>query len=120
MKPKDAIKLKDVTMIRREKFPSLLCFLDHALVSSQLADVEFYRHATYSRNTCKAYRTHRKTYLQFCNILGALPVPASTLHLCVYAAYLARFLLPSSVCGYLNFVGLLHKESGLANPLLDN
>ena len=38
----------------------------------------------------------------------------------MYAAYLARFLLPQSVCIYLNFVGLLHKEMGLPNPLLDN
>ena len=38
----------------------------------------------------------------------------------MYAAYLARFLVPSSVCIYLNFVGILHKEYGLNNPLLDN
>ena len=40
--------------------------------------------------------------------------------LCMYAAYLARFLLPTSVCGYLNVVGILHKEAGLENPLVDN
>ena len=47
-------------------------------------------------------------------------VPMSTIHLCLYAAYLARFLLPRSVCIYISYAGLLHKEYGLANPLSDN
>ena len=38
----------------------------------------------------------------------------------MYAAYLSRFLLPQSVCQYLNVVGLLHRDMGLPNPLLDN
>ena len=53
-------------------------------------------------------------------MLNIDPVPITTLHLCMYAAYLARFLLPRSVCVYLNFVGLIHKEYGVNNPLLDN
>ena len=85
-----------------------------------MADVLFYRQATYAPNTTKAYRTHRRAYLRFCNLIGISPVPVSTIHLCMYAAYLARFLLPQSVCIYLNFVGLLHRESGLPNPLTDN
>ena len=80
----------------------------------------YYRNSTYAVNTRKAYRTHRNAYLRFCTILSTDPVPASTPHLCMYAAYLARFLVPSSVCIYLNFVGILHKEYGLNNPLLDN
>ncbi|XP_066928222.1 uncharacterized protein [Clytia hemisphaerica] len=88
--------------------------------SSLLADVQFYREATYATNTRKAYRTHRKVYLQFCNMLDLPPAPAKCVHLCMYAAYLARFLLPQSVCIYLNIVGLLHREMGFPNPLLDN
>ena len=80
----------------------------------------YYRNSTYAVNTRKAYRTHRNAYLRFCTILSTDPVPASTPHLCMYAAYLARFLVPSSVCIYLNFVGILHKEYGLNNTLLDN
>ena len=95
-----------------------LCLLEFA--SSLLADVQFYREATYAVNTRKAYRTHRKVYLQFCNMLDISPAPAECVHLCMYAAYLARFLLPQSVCVYLNFVGLLHREMGFPNPLLDN
>ena len=53
-------------------------------------------------------------------MLDISPVPVSTGHLCLYAAYLARFLLPQSVCVYISYVGLLHKDNGLANPLADN
>ena len=53
-------------------------------------------------------------------MLNIAPVPASILHICMYAAYLARFLLPSSVCIYLNIIVFLHRENGLNNPLIDN
>ena len=53
-------------------------------------------------------------------MLNISVAPATTTYLCMYAAYLARFLLPQSVCLYINFVGLLHKEMGLPNPLSDN
>ncbi|XP_066921328.1 uncharacterized protein [Clytia hemisphaerica] len=53
-------------------------------------------------------------------MLDLSPAPAKCVHLCMYAAYLARFLLPQSVCIYLNIVGLLHREMGFPNPLLDN
>uniref|UniRef100_A0A7M5VH21 Uncharacterized protein n=1 Tax=Clytia hemisphaerica TaxID=252671 RepID=A0A7M5VH21_9CNID len=88
--------------------------------SSLLAEVQLYREATYAVNTRKAYRAHRKVYLQLCNMLDIPPAPVQCSHLCMYAAYLARFLLPQSVCIYLNFVGLLHREMGFPNPLLDN
>ena len=41
-------------------------------------------------------------------------------HLLQYAAFLARSLKPSSISSYLNIIGILHKEFGLPNPLLDN
>ena len=47
-------------------------------------------------------------------------VPAPTDVLCLYAAYLARFLLPQSVYCYIRFVGILHLEHGFSNPLTDN
>ena len=91
-----------------------------SFVNGLLADVLFYRQATYSENTKRSYRTHRKTYLQFCELLSTPPAPATTSFLCLYVAYLARFLLPQSVCLYLNYVGLLHRELGMTNPLLDD
>ena len=39
---------------------------------------------------------------------------------CMYAANLARFLLPHSVNVFIHFVGLLHKNPGLPNNLSEN
>jgi len=85
-----------------------------------MQDVLIFRQAAYAPSTQASYRTHRKCYLSFCQMLNLPLVPASTNILCLYSAYLARFLVPQSVCLYLNFVGLLHREYGFPNPLLDN
>ena len=85
-----------------------------------MSDVLFFRQATYAHNTKRTYRTHQRAYTKFCELMKVPLVPASSTLLCMYAAYLARFLLPRSVCLYLNFVGLLHKEFGFINPLSDN
>lgn len=89
-------------------------------VSELVHDVVLFRQATYAENTKKSYRTHRKAYECFCSQMSSPLVPASTDFLCLYIAHLARFLLPQSVCMYLNFVGLLHLEMGYANPLTNN
>ena len=52
--------------------------------------------------------------------MGYPPLPAQSAHLCQYAAFLARSLKPSSILGYLNIIGVLHKEFNLPNPLTDN
>ena len=82
--------------------------------------VRGYQERAFSHNTVKAYKVHRKSYLTFCLRLGERPVPASPLLLCRYVAFLAKRLKFSSVRQYLNVVGLLHKECGLPNPLLNN
>ena len=92
----------------------------HTFTQGLLADVLFFRQATYSESTKRSYRTHKKTYFKFCEMLHTPVAPTNTSLLCLYAAYLARFLLPQSVCLYLNFVGLLHRELGMHNPLSDN
>ena len=90
------------------------------LLSSLHSDVIQFRQAAYAPNTKASYRTHHTTYLQFCQAIGEPPVPAGTNLLCLYAAYLARFLAPKSVRLYLNFVALLHKDSGLPNLISNN
>ena len=52
--------------------------------------------------------------------MGYEPVPLQQEHLLQYVAFLARTLQVPTIRSYLNIVGLLHKEFGLANPLLDN
>jgi len=71
-------------------------------------------------STKKSYRTHHNSYVRFCKSLGVSLVPATSDSLCMYAAYLAQFLLPQSVYIYIHYVGLLHKESRLPNPLSDD
>ena len=52
--------------------------------------------------------------------MGYTPIPVQAPHLLQYAAFLARSLKPQSVRGYLNIIGILHKEFGFPNPLIDN
>ena len=82
--------------------------------------VSFYKELCFSLNTKKAYTVHRKTYIAFCNSIGANPVPATTQLLCRYAAFLARKLKYTSIKQYFNIIRLLHSEWGLPNPCQDN
>jgi len=52
--------------------------------------------------------------------MGYTPIPLHPQHLLQYTAFLARSLKPSTIRCYLNIIGLLHKEFGLPNPLLNN
>lgn len=52
--------------------------------------------------------------------MGYTPVPVHPAHLLHYAAFLARSLKPLSISSYLNIIGILQKEFGLPNPLLEN
>ena len=75
-----------------------------------------YRAATFSDNTKKTYRCQIASYFNFCNAIGATPVPATQELVSEYAAFLARRLKAVSVGQYLNVVRLLHIEAGYANP----
>jgi hypothetical protein len=79
--------------------------------------VKQYTNSAFAENTKKTYRTHRNSYLRFCNSFGYCAVPASSTTLCRYAAFLAKTLKYNSVKQYLNIVRLLHAEWGLPNPL---
>ena len=74
----------------------------------------------FAANTKKSYRTHHRTYESFCRMLDLPLVPASTNNLCLYAAFLARFLLPQSVYIYIHYVGILHLEHDFLDPLSNN
>lgn len=90
------------------------------MVQALSNDVIYFRQANYAESTKKNYRTYLTTYKKFCYMLSVPLVPATTSFLCLYAAYLAKFLLPQSLCLYISFVGLLHKEMGFPNPLNEN
>ena len=83
-------------------------------------EVFMYRAHTFADGTKSTYRTYRDSYFQFCQFTGYPPVPATTSVICQYAAFLARSLKATSIWQYLGVIGLLHKEFGLPNPLLEN
>ena len=76
-------------------------------------EVSKYRAQLFAESTKATYQTHRDTYLRFCHYMGYSPVPVQPTHL-------ARSLKAATVRSYLNIIGILHKEFGLPNPLLDN
>lgn len=85
-----------------------------------IREVHSYRAELFAESTKATYKSHRNTYLRFCLYMGYPPVPVQPDHLLQYAAFLARTLKATSVRSYLNIVGLLHKEMGLPNPLINN
>ena len=94
--------------------------LAHSLTEQLDKEVFLYRSHTFSENTRTTYRTHLDSYTRFCLFMNIPSVPASTQNICMYAAFLARSLKPTSVKQYVGTIGLLHKELGLENPLTDN
>ena len=94
----------------------------HPLEPRLDAGITLYRGSCYAQSTKSSYKSHRKTYLDFCFQMGYAPVSNSLQNLCRYAAYLAdiKKLSTASLPKYLNIVRLLHIESGLANPLANN
>ena len=83
-------------------------------------EVDMYRSHVYANSTKCTYSSHRRSYLDFCSLLGYCPLPASETTILQYIAYLARRLKPQCIPQYLNIVSLLHKEHGLPNPMKDN
>ncbi|CAH3184844.1 unnamed protein product, partial [Porites lobata] len=77
-------------------------------------EVQYYRSQLFATSTKATYKTHRNTYFRFSNHMGYTPVPVQTPHLLQYAAFLARSLKPQSLRGYLNIIGILHKEDHLS------
>ena len=82
--------------------------------------VRYFRSISFAPNTKRTYSVHRKTYILFCNAIGAAPVPASSELLCQYVAYLANKLKYRSIRQYLNIIRLLHAEWNLPNPCVNN
>ena len=80
-------------------------------------EVDFFRSLCWAPNTQRAYAVHRRAYLQFCNMLGLPPVPATSNQLCMYAAYLARRMKYNSIKQYMNIIRILHLEWQLPSPL---
>ena len=103
-------------------FLSFILGVQSLLVAGIMPYVQLYVKYTFSANTVKAYGFYFWDYNRFCVLLGISLVSTVTSTLCKYEVFLARFLflLPQSVCLYVNFVTILHKEHGFLNPLENN
>lgn len=103
-------------------FLSFMLGVQSLLVAGIMPYVQLYVKYTFSANTVKAYGFYFWDYNRFCVLLGISLVSTVTSTLCKYEVFLARFLflLPRSVCLYVNFVTILHKEHGFLNPLVNN
>ncbi|XP_070550465.1 integrase/recombinase xerD homolog [Ptychodera flava] len=77
--------------------------------------------SAYSANTDRTYGSGQKIYLQFCDTVDALPIPASENVLLMFIAYLQeeRKLKYSSIVTYLYSVRALQIQEGLPDPLQD-
>ena len=93
---------------------------DPQLAQQLQEEIYQYRFHTFAEGTKASYRTHRTSYLRFCEHIGYPTLPAQSSHFCKYAAFLAGSLKAASIPNYLNIIGILHKEFNLPNPLLDN
>lgn len=69
-------------------------------------------------STEKSYATHRKSYLEFCQKAGYVPVPVNSGQVCEYVAYLSDRLSYASIRKYLGIIRILHEEIGLKDPLI--
>lgn len=56
-----------------------------------------YRNGTFAISTSRTYRTHLKSYLDFCKILNISPVHISEQNIARYIAHLADRLSFSSI-----------------------
>ena len=83
-------------------------------------EIYFYRSHTFAEATKGTYHTYHKAYFQFCEFMEFNPLPATTVIICQYAAFLARSLKLSSIRNYITIISLLHKEFSLPNPLQNN
>ena len=83
-------------------------------------EVASYRSLAFAESTKKTYKSHLNSYLDFCDKMDILPVPASEETIASYAAFLARRLKPTSVRQYLNIVRVMHLECGESHPYKDS
>ena len=83
-------------------------------------EVQLLRSHCLARNTAAAYRSHLKSYLDFCTKYNLPPAPASPINIGRYIAYLARSKAYSTITQYINIIRILHLELGLSHPYQDN
>lgn len=75
--------------------------------------------AAFEVATRKAYKCQVASYMGFCKRFRYIAVPASTLTIKRYIAYLSLTHAYSSIKVYVNIIRLLHMQAGYDNPMCD-
>ena len=76
------------------------------IVFEEISSIIISRHMPVNNKKC--YHAQYSAYCTFCSLVNSPLLRTSVDALCLYAVYLARFLLPQSVDIYNYFVGLIH------------
>jgi len=90
------------------------------LVQELDLEVAHLKSMVFATNTKRAYTTYLHSYLNFCDTHGLPALPATSINIGRYIAFLSRSHSPASVQQYLTVIRLLHLELGLPHPLQDN
>ena len=69
-----------------------------------------------ARNTRKTYRSGTRLFRSFCSHRALIPLPADQSTLCLFAAYLSRWVGYQSTLTYLAAVAHWHRTMGFCNP----
>ena len=68
-------------------------------------------------NTSKQYASGQRKFLDFCNLIGAAPCPASEVLLMRYVASISNSVRGSTVQSHLSAIRFLHIANGFPNPM---
>ena len=115
--------LSPLPLLKTFYLTCLLCLLQSSDPDDLLRldmEVRKFRKQAYATSTKATYKSQLRAYLTFCVYYGYQPLPASTITLSRYAAFLARSLSAASIPAYLNIVRILHLEHGLGDPTKNN
>ena len=79
-----------------------------------------FRRSAYAESTKSTYRSQLRIYYSFCHRFNYPPLPASTITISRYIAFISNRISTSSIPSYINIIKLLHLEAGLPDPLQCN
>lgn len=82
-------------------------------------EVAVLRSNRFSESTRKRYAASIRSYFSFCKLHQLPPLPASTINITRYIAFLARSKAYTTIQQYLSTLGVLHLELGLPHPVQD-
>ena len=79
-----------------------------------------FRRSAYAESTKSTYRSQLRIYHSFCHRFNYPPLPASTITISRYIAFISTRISTSSIPSYINIIKLVHLEAGLPDPLQCN